>query len=784
MTEFPGRRLRVLELSQGVAGAVCGRILSGLGHDVVKCEPATGDYLRRLDAPAGSEETGALFLELNAGKRGLVCDAALGEDAIYRLLSKADLVIVDGNPASERLSAQRLHERFPELIVVSMSTTGVDGAPDIGEGDSLLAEALGGMAFMIGEPARSPLTLGGEQAAYSAGTVAVFGAMLALRRRDAIGSGDLVDVALADVVAYMDWKSDVRYAASGVLPRRTGAAVGRWRMIPACDGWVGVIFEGRQWPAMVELIGDERLRDERLVDEEYRRLHPQEWWPIIDEWAVQLPKLEIYRRAQAKAMPFGHVVLLTEVDQIEQFADRGFLSPADFEPGAKPGTILHSPLGPGVRWTSGPAPELGQHQGELTQLWSEPAATTSVARTGDQTAPLAGVTVVDLGTITAGAAAGRMFADYGATVIKVESPTRPDSFRRWIVDTEAASEGNRGPIAPLFDSNNAGKLAIAVDLKTEEGLAELKRVVAGADVFIENFGTGVTERLGISYGDLHELNPRLIYLSLSSQGQQGPEASSRSYGSTLDLLSGLSSITGYDADSPMWSSVAVNYPDQLASVFGATMATACLAGGQLGVHLDLAQREIVSWTISADIRRARDRGGFDGPTGNRRAGRSPHDVYPCAGEDEWVAITARTDEHRLALAKVIGGGPQPLELRTWLAEADAVDDLIRAWTSTRTAADCVRELILAGVPSVPVTNAYSRCLDPRFTARRVYLDAGTDGNERRLKGFPAMLHEFEPPVPPIAPLLGEHTEQILSAAADPALPLRAPTFAHTEKGST
>jgi len=140
-------------------------------------------------------------------------------------------------------------------------------------------------------------------------------------------------------------------------------------------------------------------------------------------------------------------------------------------------------------------------------------------------APLAGVVVLDLGTITAGAATSRLLADYGATVIKVESPGRPDPFRAWTPPGSAISvSADATYVSPVFESNNAGKLGVALDLKTDAGRRGFHALAARADVVVENFRVGVTERLGIDFGSLRELNPRLVYLSLSSQGQDGPEA--------------------------------------------------------------------------------------------------------------------------------------------------------------------------------------------------------------------------------------------------------------------
>lgn len=772
--------LRVLELSQGLAGAVCGRILAGLGHDVIKCEPPAGDYQRTASTSDGSDDPH--FLEFNAGKRGVVA----GDDQyLLDLAGRADIVIVDNDPDRPVGAASALRKQFPSLVVVSVSTFGQgDPAPDAGS-DSLLAEAYGGLAFMIGEPDRAPLSLGGEQACYISAAIAVFGAMLAVRQRETFGIGDLVDVSLVDAVAYLDWKSDVRRGESPVMPRRTGAASGRWQMVPARTGWVGVIFLETQWPKLVELVGDRRLEDPELADEQVRAAHPERWWPAIREWIAAQDAVDVYTRAQAAGLPFGYLVSPREFGDVPQFRARGFVPETGLPAGSElPATVLGGPVGPGLAWHTTPAPALGEHQAPADELWpgrsavdatagpshepaTAPRGTPMNGSTATATPPLRGIRVVDLGTITAGAAAGRMLADYGADVIKVESPTRPDSFRRWIVDAQAP--GATAPpsgVAPMFDSNNAGKLGVALDLKSPEGLADLKRLVTDADVLVENFSAGVAERLGIGFDALVEVNPDLIYLSLSSQGQRGPESMTRSYGSTLDLLSGLSALTGYGPNEPMWSSVAVNYPDQLASVFGAMLVVASLHRGG-AVHLDISQREVVAWTLSGEARQALTADRSPDIDGCHRQDRSPHQIYRSADTDGWVAVSARTDRQRAALAELaVPKAAAHPELRWWLEHTAEVDEALGTYIAARTTAEAVQTLNGAGVPAVPVSTPDARAADPRFCAHRVYLDDGP----RRLKGFPLRLQHYAPPIPAVAPGLGEHTTSVLASISDHAGP--------------
>ncbi|MGH3242531.1 MAG: CoA transferase, partial [Spirillospora sp.] len=601
--------------------------------------------------------------------------------------------------------------------------------------------AYGGLAAMVGEPGRPPLTLGGEQTAHAAAFVGFYGAMLALRRPD----GDVVDVALCDVAAYIDWKSDIVYTETGQVPVRTGTSIGRWRTVQAADGWVGVIFQPEQWDSVVTLVGDPALEDPRLRGDKARFELMDSWWPAVERWAAGRSKREIYLDAQRLGLPFGYGADVADLVADPQYLARSFVPDDGGRPALAPVT--------GLPWRFGSPPPLPGADSEPDTLLPvpRPADGTADGTVADRDhAPLAGVVVLDLGTITAGAATGRLLADYGATVIKVETMNRPDAFRVWPVpgagDAEVMEE------SPLFESNNAGKLGITLDLKTGAGRAEMRRLVARSDVLVENFTVGVTRRLGIDFPTLIETNPRLIYLSLSSQGQSGPESGTRSYGSSLDLLSGLASVTGYVGERPMWSSADINYPDQIVSLFGAGLIAYCVVQGLRGTYLDVSQRELVSWTLADRVIEHLDAGTVPGPSGNRRPGSTPHDVYRCDGDDQWIAVACRTDAERTALAALIGADRLAAEpVSWWEGNHEEVDAAIGAWARRRSKEECARELTLAGVPSAPVQSARERAGDPHFQRRRVFLD-----EPRRQKGFPLRLFGYEPPQPRPAPRLGEH----------------------------
>lgn len=758
--------LRVVELTDaGIAGPVCGRLFAAFGHCVVKAEPPTGSALRRRP-PHNADGESFATVALDADKESVIVppEETAARAVVARLLAWADVLVVELPRArAEALGVDpaTIRATHPDLVVVALSATGTTG-PGVSRevelpGDSLLAEAYGGLANMVGDPARRPLSLGGEQTAYSAGVAAFFGAMIALLRRDQGEGGDVVDVSLVDVAAYMDWKSDVGLALDHASPTRALSDSGS-RLVRAADGWVGVIFQHRHWAAVTELVGDPALADPALQDAATWLARAGEWWPVIERWVGRLPAKDVYERAQRAGLPFGWALSVADLPTDSQIAARGFVRKLAHEQVGRVTSVAAPFASDELGWRFGRPPVLGSGSaagapdgvGPAQSAASAPAPASASASASDRPAPagsrapLAGVIVLDFGTITAGAATTRLLADHGATVLKIESLDRPDLFRWW-----------KGSTA-FFPSNNVGKLGVAIDLKTPEGRALLGRLAERSHVFVENFRVGVPARLGIDARTLRGVNPGLVYLSLSSQGQDGPQARNISYGSTLDLLSGLASLTGYTPDEPLWSSSNVNYPDQLVSLFGAALAAYCIRMGVHGATFDVSQREVVGWTLDAELTEFLATGRVPRACGNRRPGSAPHDTYPCAEPDRWFALACTDDAQRAALAGCLGvpelaDRPQAW----WIEHQDLVDAAIRNWARTRTRDECVAGLGVAGVPAVPVLDAAGRAADPRFVDRRVNLP------QQGAKGFPFRFARYEPPLPAPAPGLGEHTRQVL-----------------------
>lgn len=234
--------------------------------------------------------------------------------------------------------------------------------------------------------------------------------------------------------------------------------------------------------------------------------------------------------------------------------------------------------------------------------------------------PLAGIRVVDLGWLTAGAASSTLLLDLGAEVVKVEGPNALDPFRDWVGAEAATDWWNR---SPFYNFTNRGKRSVCLDLKDPRGAAVLLRILEGADVLVENFRRGILAGFGLAPALLRQRFPRLVIVSISSQGEDGPDRDLVSFGSTLEGTSGLAALTGDAAGEPVITGRNINYPDQVVCLFAAGAVVAALmqrdATGE-GAHLDLSQRELTSFLLGEELVAA-----AAGAASTRRGNHDPRD---------------------------------------------------------------------------------------------------------------------------------------------------------------
>ncbi len=385
---------------------------------------------------------------------------------------------------------------------------------------------------------------------------------------------------------------------------------------------------------------------------------------------------------------------------------------------------------------------------------------------------LKGIRVADLTIITAGACATQMLADLGAEVIKVESGSYPDPFRYW--QQTRINQADPPPdiwnFSPNFNMVNRNKLGVCLDLKHPKGRETLLKLVAKSDAVAENFRQGVMDRLGLSYETLRAVNPGIVMLSLGSQGSGGPESNYGSYGSTLDALSGLMGITGYEDSHPIWSSGEVNYPDQVAAIFGAGILLAALRHRRRhgkGTHIDLSQRELITTMIGEHVLEFTAGGRIPTQQGNRRPEFAPNDCYRCEGDNDWVAISVADDCEWQRFCEAIGrsdlGRDERFDSHLQRQMHDsALRSEIEGWTLQRTKHEVMDVLQSHNIRAGAVQTGADLLNDSHLQERGYYTPIeNLRAGRQMLRVAPYQLSETPPEIRTPAPTLGLDTDYVL-----------------------
>jgi len=350
------------------------------------------------------------------------------------------------------------------------------------------------------------------------------------------------------------------------------------------------------------------------------------------------------------------------------------------------------------------------------------------------TQPLDGIRVIDLTMVWAGPFGARLLGDYGAEVIKIEAPKQWDLLRSLgLIPREEHHWYNK---SAYFNHNNRDKYAAALDLAHPAGRATLLKLCEVSDVIVENFRSDVMDNLGLGYQAVRAVNPRIVYVSMPGHGKTGPEKDFVAYGSNVEQLAGIVSISGYEGDEPMKTGFSYGDPMAGTALVGA-VATALRLRSKTGEgsYVELAQRENLTMFVGEYLVDYSMNGIQRPPIGNRHPFLAPHNRYPSAGEDRWVTVACESDAQFAALANAIGmpelaSDPRFATNDARKANEDELDAVIAAWTSVRGHHEAMHLLQRAGVPAGAVLTIPELLADPHLRARGAWVehthpDAGT-----------------------------------------------------------
>ncbi len=768
---------RVLELGRGVATAWAGRLLADHGADVLKVEPPAGDALRHrgpsVDA-AGAVRSG-LFIAVNVNKRGMSLDIACtaGRARLEKLLDWAEIVILDHAPDEANalgLDPDTLTTRYPGLVALSITPFGVRGPRAHYQATELAVVHGGGWANQCPnthtDPDLPPLKPFGEQCAFMSGTCAAMTALATWREARRSGMGEFIDLAqqayvasvLEAAIPALGYRELVarRYQPRGLIP---------WGIFQAQDAPVFLVcIEQDQWERLVEFMGSpDWALIEIFADNAGRQENQDILHEMLQGFIAQWKALELYHEGQKRRICIAPVMDYAQLAQDEHLSARQFFQPYTDTNGDEH-LLMANPIlrDAGRAPIRRPAPDLGEHDG-LTEDDLPPRRKPSPLSA--PRLPLDGIRVIDLSWAWAGPFCAANLANLGADVIRVESSLRPDLYRRLPLHPDECEPTLN--TSGMFNQWHQGKRSITIALRTPAGKALVRDLIAQADVVVQNFATGVLERLGLGYATLRELNPRIVLASISGYGQTGPCREYMGYGPSAAALTGLCSVTGYVGGGP--EELGLSMPDPTAGLTAALGVVEALARRDesgIGDHVDVSLWEASAVNGIDAWMQYQMTGSQPDRSGNRHNSMAPHGCYRCLGEDEWITLACRNDTEWRRLAASIDAALAQDERFATLAgrkqHEDELDARISAWTSTSGRWQLTRELQALGLPGFPSLCSRDIVDDPHLNARQfIERQVHPEVGARPHTGIPWRFEQRANGVRAPAPCIGADTDEVL-----------------------
>jgi crotonobetainyl-CoA:carnitine CoA-transferase CaiB-like acyl-CoA transferase len=771
-------------------------ILAGLGADVIKVEPLGGS-VSRLEPPLDRTLPLGLqslrFHAFNRGKRSVALDLDRepGRSQFLRLVAGADFLFENAAPAAmaaRGLGFEALRTVNPRLVYVAITPFGQDGPYAHHLATDLTLAAMGGMMALNGDADRRPVRITVPQTWYHAAAEGVVGALVAHWRRLGSGEAQFVDVSVQAAVFWTGLNAMIAHAVQGKDIERNGSLLQLSTLTtplvyPCADGEVVLITTTATLNRLIPwLVADGTVSSEWVAAEDWRTYERRmltgaaltyslpEVQERIRAFCAKYSKAELFARGIAGGATLAPVNTVADVLALDHLKERRYWQPYRMPNGRG----LRAP-GPFVRLSrtpvdlTRPAPAPGQHNDEVLgsreAVRRSPAGSASHSATGASALPFAGIKVADFSWIGVGPITAKYLADHGATVVHVETEQPADRLRLVGPFKDNVPGVNR---CQFFGSFNTSKLSLALNLKSPEGLEVARRLIRGADVFLESFTADTIADLGLGYDVVREINPGVIMASTCLMGQTGPAAALAGYGYHAAAISGFFEVTGWDDRPPGGPFNA--YTDTIAPRFLAVTLMAALDHRRRtgeGQYIDQAQLESALHFLAPELLDYQVSGRMPRRRGNDAPGACPHDAYPCAGTDEWCAIAIETDAQWHALRRALGD-PEWAAARAFDAAAgrraarELIDRKLADFTSRHEPRALMERLQAAGVPAGMVQRSSDHLEDPQLRHRRFFRplahpemgEVPYEGHQFRISGY-----DSGPRMP--APCLGEHSIQVL-----------------------
>jgi crotonobetainyl-CoA:carnitine CoA-transferase CaiB-like acyl-CoA transferase len=714
--------VRVIDLIAGPLGAIA-KQFAELGADVIRIEPPDGGP----DRFSGYLVNGVSldFIATSLGKR------AATTDQLAELAVDADILI-----APRGLDVAPLRAKNVALVVVSVSDFGDTDGYRNWSGTGAVYYALSGELSRSGIPGREPLLPPEELALACAAVQAAYVTLVAYYNALKTGVGDHLDFSALDGASHA---LDPGYGVAGSatagapaykLPRGRAEARHQYPIFECKDGFVRLcILAPRQWQGMFEWMG----RPEEFADPSFAQLKTRftskTLIPAIARFLADKSRRAVEEASQRFGVPAAAVLDLDEMLASEQITARRAFVSVEIVAG------VDAPFPDGIleidgdrMGISGSAPALPV----APVSWRDRGKILHPPEVGDR--PLSGLRVLDFGVIVVGAESGRLLADQGADVIKIETSAFPDGSRQ-----SAAV----GLVSPSFAAGHRNKKSLGLNVRDPEGRALLLRLVADADVLLSNFKGGTLESLGLDYASLKAVNPRLIVTDSSAFGSSGPWAKRMGYGPLVRAASGLTMQWQYPGEPGSFSDAITVYPDHAAARVGAIGVLALLIRrlrtGK-GGSVTMSQAEVMLSHLAPRIAaETLTRAGQAVAVDSARSA-----VFRCAGDDEWCVVTIRNSADQDTVTRVTGGAP------------------IAEWLLQRSPRDAMTALQDAGVPAGAMLRVVELPEFDYYVKRRFFREVVHPHMDQpfMVEGAPVRSGRLPDPAQAAAPVMGEHSVEI------------------------
>jgi crotonobetainyl-CoA:carnitine CoA-transferase CaiB-like acyl-CoA transferase len=660
--------LEVVQLGGGLATAVCGRLLADIGARVICIDGDTAT---------------PLACHLNHGKTVVSGDPAVARAAI----AAADLILCEGRPRELRArhrGPDALRRINRTAVIVAISPFGQTGPRADDPASDLTLFFASGIARMltgqVDDLGEAPIRPVGEQSAFIGGIAAACAGMHAVLAGGAMPAS-MIDVSIQEALATLTITELARAGSSGKSWSRKRLTDGNGAtvcILPARDGYAAISpRDDHQWAGWLTVMGSPGwAKDPRFAAKSDRVANWDALHALMSEWSRYHDKQSIADMAQAAHVP--SFPLREPVEQLRsaQLAHRNF----------------YRPLNIGGQTVDAPGPPFGLRVATPGRDAAPIRARSDSANCSQSSRPmpLAGIRVLDFSWVIAGPTATRYLAAMGAEVIKIEAPGRGDPGR--------ASE--------LHTVLGQAKRDIVLDLKNPDAIAVARALATKSDVLVENFATGVMDRLGLGADALQAINPNLVYVSASGLGRSGPEARAVAYGTLLQCYAGFAALNRHPGVPPR---VGLAWLDPMCGLMLAFVTAAAVwhrrrSGGV--ARIDFSMLEAMLWTMAEPLL-AEQLGTSPQPVGNRSDRDAPHGTYRCTGDDDWISLAVTNDEEWRRLCAIVPALSSLAQFRFTqrAAQRQTIDDTIATWARPQAAAAAAQKLLHAGIPAAALTTS-------------------------------------------------------------------------------